>query len=124
MTLVGYDDGQGCWIAKNSWNTGWGDSGFVRIGYGECRIESYQAVGVQGVNVRAWLPNQTISALWSNEYDANVWAYGSLRGWLKLDGSSTVTASAMLADLAAAKAGSRQVGIFEDSGVVKQFYAW
>lgn len=23
VTLVGYDDAQGCWIAKNSWNTSW-----------------------------------------------------------------------------------------------------
>jgi len=124
VTLIGYDDSQGCWIAKNSWNTGWGDAGFFRIAYGQCRIESYQACGVVGVNLRAWLPNQTIAGLWSNEYDANVYAYGSLRGWLKLDGSTSVTAGAMLADLAAAKAGNRQVGLFEDSGVVKQIYAW
>jgi len=124
ITLIGYDDSAGCWIGKNSWNTGWGDAGFLRIAYGECRIETYQACGPTGVSLRAWLPNQQISGLWSNEYDANVWAYGSLRGWLKLDGSSTVTASAMLADLAAAKAGNRQVGLFEDDGVVKQIYAW
>jgi C1A family cysteine protease len=124
VTLIGYDDAQGCWIAKNQWNTGWGDSGFFRIAYGECRIESYQACGVQGVSLRAWLPNQTVTGLWSNEFDANVYAYGSLRGWLKVDGSSTVTATTMLADLAAAKAGNRQVGMFEDNGVVKQIYAW
>ncbi len=39
VCFVGYDDAQGCWICKNSWNTGWGESGFFRIAYGECGIE-------------------------------------------------------------------------------------
>jgi hypothetical protein len=30
----------------------------------------------------------------------------------------------MLLELAAAKAGSRPVGLFEDSGSVQQIYAW
>ncbi len=85
VSLVGYDDAQSCWIAKNSWGTGWGDGGFVRIAYGQCRIESYQTCGIRGTTVRAWLPNQQILGLWSNEYDTNTYAYASDRGWLKLD---------------------------------------
>ena len=38
--VVGYDDAQQCWICKNSWGTGWGDSGFFKIGYGECSIDT------------------------------------------------------------------------------------
>src|SRR6266581_1795979 len=30
VALIGYDDAQGCWIAKNSWGPSWGDQGFVR----------------------------------------------------------------------------------------------
>lgn len=124
VTLIGYDDSQSCWIAKNSWGTGWGDGGHFRIAYGECRIEGYQTCGVPAVTLRTWLPNQHILGLWSNEYDANAWAYGSMRGWLKLDGSSVTTSQAMLSELAAAKAGGRQVGLFENSGVIEQIYAW
>ena len=124
ITLIGYDDAQGCWIGKNSWNTGWGDGGFFKIAYGECRIETYGACGISGVSLRAWLPNQQILGLWSNESDANIWAYGSTRGWLKVDGTNTTTSAAMLAELATAKAGNRQVGLFEDSGSIKQIYAW
>jgi C1A family cysteine protease len=40
ISVVGYDDGQKCWICKNSWNTTWGESGFFRIGYGECSIDT------------------------------------------------------------------------------------
>lgn len=40
VCFVGYDDGQSCWICKNSWGQGWGQSGFFQIGYGECGIEA------------------------------------------------------------------------------------
>jgi C1A family cysteine protease len=130
VCLIGYDDVQGCWIAKNSWGTGWGDGGHFRIAYGECRIETYGqpggigALGTQGVSLRAWLPNQLILGLWSNEFDTNAWAYGSIAGWLKLGSVAPTTAQAMLTELAAAKAGSRPVGLFENSGVAEQIYAW
>jgi C1A family cysteine protease len=124
VTLIGYDDAQKCWIAKNSWNTSWGEGGYFRIAYGECRIESYQTCGVQGVNLRTWWPDQQILGLWSNEADANAWAYAAVRGWLKLDGPTVPTNQVMLSELAAAKAGSRPVGLFEDSGSVQQIYAW
>jgi C1A family cysteine protease len=124
VVLIGYDDGAGCWIARNSWTTGWGDSGYFRIAYGECGIETFQTCAVYGVNVRAWLPDQQVAGLWSNESDANVYVYGSQRGWVKLDSTSPVTSHAMLSELAAAKAVARPVGLFEDSGSVKQIYAW
>ncbi|HEY0873760.1 MAG TPA: C1 family peptidase [Vicinamibacterales bacterium] len=41
VALIGYDDAQSCWIAKNSWGTAWGEAGFFRIGYGECGIDSW-----------------------------------------------------------------------------------
>lgn len=124
VVLIGYDDAQSCWIARNSWATTWGDSGYFRIGYGECGIETFQTCAVYGVNLRAWLPDQQILGLWSNEADANVWAYAAQRGWLKLDGGSPVTSHGMLTALAAAKALNRPVGLFEDNNSVKQIYAW
>jgi C1A family cysteine protease len=41
VALIGYDDGLSCWIAKNSWGPGWGESGSFRIGYGDCGIDSW-----------------------------------------------------------------------------------
>lgn len=45
ILLVGWDDtacsGEGAWICKNSWGTGWGIDGYFYIKYGSCRIGSY-----------------------------------------------------------------------------------
>ncbi|WP_053227714.1 C1 family peptidase, partial [Solirubrobacter soli] len=40
VCIVGYSDTDRCWIAKNSWGAGWGESGFFRIAYGDCGIDS------------------------------------------------------------------------------------
>jgi C1A family cysteine protease len=44
IAIVGYDDtwggeDEGYWICKNSWGTDWGEDGWFRIAYGECKIE-------------------------------------------------------------------------------------
>lgn len=130
ICLIGYDDAQGCWIGKNSWGTGWGESGFFRIAYGQCRIESYGQpggagpIGVFGTKFRTWWPNQVIAGLWSNQDDSNVWAFGSTRGWVKLDGTVLSTAHSMLFETGAAKASNRSVGLFEHEGQVHEIYVW
>jgi hypothetical protein len=39
VVMLGWDDGDSCWICKNSWGTGWGEVGWFRIKYGECGID-------------------------------------------------------------------------------------
>ncbi len=35
VLIIGYDDGNQCFIVKNSWGTGWGEAGYFRIDYSE-----------------------------------------------------------------------------------------
>lgn len=35
VLIVGYDDASQSFVAKNSWGSGWGESGYFRIGYSE-----------------------------------------------------------------------------------------
>jgi C1A family cysteine protease len=41
ILLVGYNDIEGYWIAKNSWGSGWNGDGYFKIGYGECSVNDY-----------------------------------------------------------------------------------
>jgi hypothetical protein len=41
VIIVGYNDAGGYWLVRNSWGTSWGDSGYFKLGYGECSIEEY-----------------------------------------------------------------------------------
>ncbi|MBW2981281.1 C1 family peptidase [Candidatus Woesearchaeota archaeon] len=43
MILVGYNDTGQYWVVKNSWGLGgpvWAETGYIKIGYGECYIEN------------------------------------------------------------------------------------
>jgi hypothetical protein len=46
VTLVGWNDSQRTWIAKNSWGTTWGESGYLRIVWGTSNV-GYAATFVQ-----------------------------------------------------------------------------
>jgi len=43
ILLIGYDDAKQCYIARNSWSTGWGENGYFNIKYGQCEMEYYGA---------------------------------------------------------------------------------
>lgn len=40
VEIVGYDDAAGWWLVKNSFGPGWGDDGYAKVAYGQCRILS------------------------------------------------------------------------------------
>jgi hypothetical protein len=124
VTLIGYDDAQSCWIAKNSWDTSWGEGGFFRIGYGECGIETWQCVGVTGINLRAWTGVTKVAGLWSNDAARNAFAYLNSTGWLRLANDSDVTTTEMLAECIAAKGAARSVNAFADNGTINEIYVY
>lgn len=49
VQLIGYNESQQYWICKNSWGTGWGEGGYFKIAYGNCKIDAYPKTGCSGV---------------------------------------------------------------------------
>lgn len=40
IAIVGYDDSEQVWIAKNSWGPTWNGNGYFKIAYGQCAIDN------------------------------------------------------------------------------------
>jgi C1A family cysteine protease len=123
VSIVGYDDGGGYWICKNSWGTGWGESGFFKIAYGQCGLETWAGPwGATGVVLTQWLSNRMVQGLWAHESPRNAWVYLSSAGWKKLSPTDDDVLLTMLADMIAAKAASRPVNVFDQGGTIKLAY--
>ncbi len=121
VSVVGYSDGGGYWICKNSWGTGWGEAGFFCIAYGECGIDSTMWA-VEGILESGWLNNVRVTGLWTIDQDRNAWAYLNGIGWRRIAWDNDNIFFDLLRLLAAAKEGGRPVNVYQDNGVIKQIY--
>ncbi len=119
VSLVGYDDARGCWIAKNSWSAGWGDGGWFQIGYGECGIETWEVHGADAVSLRMWTGQTKVVGCYHANSPRSGWVYVQDRGWLKVTPANDSAHELMLTDLVASKVGNRPVNLFENGGTVE-----
>jgi C1A family cysteine protease len=121
VCVVGYSDTGGFWICKNSWGTGWGESGFFCIAYGQCGIDA-EMWAVDGIVETGWVNGVAIQGLWTINQDLNAWVYVSSLGWRKISPDNTNIVSDMLNQLVAAKAAGRPVNVYQENAVIKQIY--
>jgi C1A family cysteine protease len=108
VAVVGYDDEEKCWICKNSWGTGFGEAGYLRIGYGQCGIDNAYAMTIVSglVSYGGWemVDRNPESAgivaagddLYQIHRDGRIWRYTGrqITGWQELDNNPATKAIA------------------------------
>jgi len=125
ICVVGYDDGQQCWILKNSWGTSWGESGFMRMKYGQADLLIDTSWTFSSVVVQiqaAWQNNVTVTQVYATRDSQNAWAYFQGFGWRKIQTGAPDGVTNMLTLFAEAVAKSKQVNIYVDGDFVYQAY--
>lgn len=123
VCVVGYDDSAGCWIAKNSWGTGWGDNGYFRIGYGQCGIDS-EMMGANGIVDTRWITTKKVVGLWAKNEERNAWVYLSDEGWKKISSNNDDGFINTLTQLATAKEANSNVNVYVDNGLITTAYVF
>ena len=68
VTIVGWDDNaggkdQGGWLVKNSWDTDWGEDGYIWMAYNSNKI-GYAAAWVRPVDENTSVPTAAIASAW------------------------------------------------------------
>jgi Papain family cysteine protease len=84
LLVVGYDDAQNTWICKNSWGPGWGDHGYVLVGYGEAGVDQYAKAALTSLSPDPWtkrrLHNGNLYESGNGALQRNLEVIGSTRG--------------------------------------------
>jgi C1A family cysteine protease len=125
VCVVGYDDTQQCWIVKNSWGAGWGDSGFVRIRYGQpdLLIDTDWSFYSVVIDIQeAWHSNLTVNQTYASHHSQNAWAHFQDLGWRKIKTGAADGVTNMLALFVEAKANGKKVTIYADGDHVYRAY--
>ncbi|MFL5809861.1 MAG: C1 family peptidase [Flavisolibacter sp.] len=123
VCIVGYDDNLQCWICKNSWGSGWGESGFFRIGYGQCGIDA-ENYGVNGILNTRWIRGKKVIGLWANTDERNAWVYLTDEGWQKISSNNEDGFINSLRQLSAAKATNANVDVHVDANQIDTIYVF
>ncbi len=124
VCIVGYDTVGKYWICKNSWGPGWGESGFFKIGFGQCGIEG-QVYGPTGIVNNYNINGVKVQGLWATNETRNAWVFLSNgHGWKKIGNSNDTAFINLLTQLASAKTSNSNVNVVIKDSMIQQVYVF
>lgn len=112
VLLVGWNDAEQAWIARNSWGANWGENGYMRIrygcsriGYGACYVVyngasagGLQVIPVEGFTARGqvggpFIPSNTVYTLRNSGTTPLAWTVLNTQSWITVSSSSGTLAA-------------------------------
>lgn len=125
IVLVGWDDSQQVWILRNSWGSGWGENGYMRIrwgvssvgagaNYAEFRNACTYSVSPTALNVGAEGGTGSVSVTASGSSCS--WSAGSNAGWIRITSGSNVIGSGTVQFAVDGNSGSARSGTLTVAG--------
>ncbi|MGW0228123.1 C1 family peptidase [Actinopolymorpha singaporensis] len=102
VCVIGYDDSRGAWLCKNQWGTGWGESGYFWIQYGQCGIDAtmwavdgfdvlYSAKPSAATTLTGFAVHGSASRLYYLGEEQHVHELGWNTGWYQSDVTTRAT---------------------------------
>jgi len=124
VCIVGYNTAGGYWICKNSWGTGFGESGFFKIAFGQCGIEG-QVYGPSGIVNNYNVNGVKIQGLWAINETRNAWVFVSGgHGWKKIGNLNDTAFINLTTQLASAKITNSNVNLIIKDSLIQQVYVF
>ncbi len=124
IVLVGWNDSTQTWLLRNSWGTGWGESGYMRIAYGTSNVgyaanyANYSnscAYGISPTTATAAAPGGTASIAVTTQ-SACSWTASSNVSWISLTSGGSGSGSGTVAYSVAPNTGSARTGTITAAG--------
>jgi C1A family cysteine protease len=124
VCIVGYSTSGGYWICKNSWGTGFGESGYFKIAFGQCGIEG-QVYGATGIVNNYNINGVKVQGLWAINETRNAWVFLSGgHGWKKIGNLNDTAFINMVTHLASAKITNTNVNVVIKDSLIQQVYVF
>ena len=125
IVLVGWDDATQSWLLRNSWGTGWGESGYMRIAYNKSNIgfgASYARYGntctysIGGTSATATAAGGGASISVTASQSSCAWTASSNASWISLSSGSSGTGSGVVTYSVSPNSGSARSGTITVAG--------
>jgi C1A family cysteine protease len=125
IVLVGWDDGTQTWLLRNSWGTGWGESGYMRIKWGTSNVGLAANYASYGNNTCTYGIGSTSASVATaggagsisvTSQNSCAWTASSNASWISILSGSSGSGSGVVTYSLSPNSGSLRTGTITAAG--------